>query len=81
MAAANTAHPPPVEDLVTSVELTSVQVSTATTASKAEDAPQTTVEISSEPVKQRGTFRTFTVMLALFVSIYRRSCALLNGSD
>lgn len=62
---------PRVEDAIEPIELPAVHSSPAVAALRQSDEHDefgTTTQAVSEPIQRRGTFRTFTVMTALFVS-------------
>ena len=64
-------RPPLGEDTIESIELPSVQIPPAVAILRKDDegkVPETLPQASFESVPQRSTFRTLTVMIALFVS-------------
>ena len=64
-------HAPPVEHVIESIELPAVHLppTVATLTSNEPKAFEPLPQVLAEPVQRRSTFRTFTVMIALFVSI------------
>jgi hypothetical protein len=67
-------HHPQVDDTIESAEMTAIQQphgDATSTGSNERDGSGSLPEVMREPVQRRSTFRTFTIMVALFVSRHK----------
>jgi hypothetical protein len=67
-------HHPQVDDTIESAELTAIQQSHGDATSRGSnerDGSGLSPEVMPDPIQRRSTFRTFTVMVALFVSRHK----------